>query len=63
MDRLTEIEKALIQASSREGSTVQQDTDNNGVPDILEVSRFAAEQITAAQNYNLELPTHWYRED
>ncbi len=55
LDRLVKIETALIQASSREGSETQQDSDNNGVPDILEVSRFAAEQNSAAQTYNLEL--------
>lgn len=55
LDRLNKIEVALINASGKEGNTTTQDADGSGVPDILEISKFAAEQNIAAQNYNLGL--------
>lgn len=55
LDRLLERELALIDAASREGSQVQRDADGNGVPDILEISKFAAEQSNAALDRGIEL--------
>lgn len=55
LDRLNGIEKALIAASSKEGSQATQDLDNNGVPDILEITQVANDQINAARTYNVEL--------
>lgn len=54
MDRINKKEIAIIQATGF-GEVASEDTNKNAVPDVLEASRFAQEQMTADREYGLKL--------
>ena len=52
LDRISKKEIAIINANSK--TTGTSDTDNNGVPDILEMSKLNNDQVNASKEYNLK---------
>jgi hypothetical protein len=54
MDRINKKEIAVIQATGF-GKVESEDTNKNAVPDVLEVSKFAAEEANASRDYQLKM--------
>ena len=54
LDRINKKEIAIIQATGF-GKVESEDVNANAVPDVLEVSRFAAEEASAAKDYQLKM--------
>jgi len=53
LDRINKKEIALIAAESKAGPLI--DVDASGVPDVLEISKLAADQTKAAKDYQLKM--------
>jgi len=54
LDRINKKEIAIIQATGF-GKVESEDVNKNTVPDVLEVSKFAAEEASAARDYQLKM--------
>ncbi len=54
MDRINKKEIAIIQATGF-GNVPAEDTNQNTIPDVLEVSKFAAEETKATREYNAKM--------
>jgi hypothetical protein len=54
LDRINKKEIAIIQATGF-GKVESEDTNENAVPDVLEMSRFASEEAKAAKDYQLKM--------
>ena len=55
LDRINKKEIALINAESKSMGMGLSDEDESGVPDVLEISKFASEEAAAAKNYQLKM--------
>ena len=55
LDRINKKEIAIINAESKSMGMGLPDEDASGVPDVLEISRFASEEASAAKNYQLKM--------
>lgn len=53
LDRINKKEIALIAAESKAGPLT--DTDNSGIPDVLEISKLSNEQTKSAKDYELKM--------
>jgi hypothetical protein len=54
MDRINKKEIAIISATGY-GNVASEDTNQNAVPDVLEVSRFASEEAKAQRDYQMKM--------
>jgi hypothetical protein len=54
LDRINKKEIAIIQATGF-GNVESEDINQNTVPDVLEVSRFASEQASATREYEMKM--------
>jgi hypothetical protein len=55
LDRINKKEIALINAESKSMGMGLADEDASGVPDVLEISKFASEEASAAKDYQLKI--------
>jgi hypothetical protein len=54
MDRINKKEIAIISATGY-GNVASEDTNQNAVPDVLEVSKFASEEARAQREYQMKM--------
>jgi predicted nuclease with TOPRIM domain len=55
LDRINKKEIALINAESKSMGMGLADEDASGVPDVLEITKFASEEASAAKDYQLKI--------